>query len=494
MGNPSCASICSGGKLADIGLMAAGYTPLWGVEMDEAIADVANANVPALTLRQRVQDVAWGKLERPTLMWASPPCPNFSAAKTGGKETADDLAIADAVCAAIRTLTPPLFVLENVLKYRKSRSFGRICATLNALGYWFTEEHVNSADFGVPQTRRRLIVRACRGGLIAPLPNALPWVGWYSAIEDLIPTLPESAFAPWQLARLPEYLGASVLAHPNSDSDRFPAPEAGEPAFTVGTFSGGQPRAFLMRSTNAGQEWGKGYHEADEPAMTLTAQMNRDSRLPRGFLVSGQSVEGGAAAMRDGDDPSVTIAGNADRMRAFLIGGGNTQLAQVDSKARGADDPAFTVAANHSALTNQRAFIVHPNNQRRMTVRDEEEPVFTVMANGHDSRQPSLSPRAFIVDDQNGAQGKTDEARGLTIREAADPMFTLKAHHSKQPARAWLDEGRVVKMTPRALARFQSIPDSYQLPDVAKVSARVIGNAVPPLLAEAIGRSLMPHN
>jgi site-specific DNA-cytosine methylase len=41
-------------------------------------------------------------------------------------------------------------------------------------------------------------------------------------------------------------------------------------------------------------------------------------------------------------------------------------------------------------------------------------------------------------------------------------------------------------MTPQALARFQSIPDSYELPEKTSLACRIIGNAVAPLLMEKI--------
>jgi DNA (cytosine-5)-methyltransferase 1 len=41
-------------------------------------------------------------------------------------------------------------------------------------------------------------------------------------------------------------------------------------------------------------------------------------------------------------------------------------------------------------------------------------------------------------------------------------------------------------MTPRALARFQSFPDWYELPERASLACRIIGNAVPPLLMQRV--------
>jgi hypothetical protein len=55
------------------------------------------------------------------------------------------------------------------------------------LGYWLHVDVLNAADFGVPQTRRRLVVRAVRGGFVPHLPPKIAWRGWYDAIADLIP-------------------------------------------------------------------------------------------------------------------------------------------------------------------------------------------------------------------------------------------------------------------------------------------------------------------
>ena len=45
--------------------------------------------------------------------------------------------------------------------------------------------------------------------------------------------------------------------------------------------------------------------------------------------------------------------------------------------------------------------------------------------------------------------------------------------------------GRVVRMTPRCLARFQSFPDEYELPSQG-LAGKVIGMAVPPLMCQRI--------
>jgi site-specific DNA-cytosine methylase len=75
--------------------------------------------------------------------------------------------------------------------------------------------------------------------------------------------------------------------------------------------------------------------------------------------------------------------------------------------------------------------------------------------------------------------------RRVQTRVADDPSFTITAspHLDK---RAWLESGRVVQLTPRALARLQSIPDDYILPEGKTLACHVIGNAVPPKMYQKI--------
>ena len=285
------------------------------VEYDAQIAAVYAQNIGAHVQVARVEDVdysLWGALD---YLHASPVCKEYSAAKAGGAEGEGDIQSALAVVRALEATQPRVFTLENVGAYQHGQAYRRIVQWLNANGYMWHAEVLNSADFGVPQTRRRLILRAVRDALLPTLPSAVPWVGWYAAIEDLIPTFPESQFAPWQLARLPGEISGDIL-------------------------------------------------NGDAPAMTMTA---------------------------------------AQKPRAWLVG--------EDSKM------------------------------------------------------------GMVADDQ--------------------PSMTLVSSHRSGNTRAWLSAGRVVKMTPRALARFQSFPDSYVLPDRASLACTVIGNAVASLMMRRIVEQLI---
>lgn len=352
---------------ATLGAIDAGLTPLWGIEYDAKIAAVANDNFGGHVIVANILNIDPATLPAVDVLHASPPCPNFSVAKAGGCETPADINLARKVIRFVEVIRPRIFTLENVYGYRHSQSWRLIQDALFNAGYWVSMEHVNAADMGVPQTRQRMIVRAVRGGWVPYLPQARRWVGWYEAIEDLIPTLPASQFAPWQIKRLPEMLQTILVAH------------------------NGLPNQVM----------------AMEPAFTVTADQNQ--LYVRAFLaqVQGESGDG----IRFPDEPMQTVSAThgAGKYRAYLVDSRNTNQ-EYGKLHRTGDEPAITVTVND---------------------------------------RPSHMPRA------------------------------------------WLDSGRVVAMTPRALARFQSFPDSYRLPDNRTLAARGIGNALPPLVYRRILEGLI---
>ena len=75
------------------------------------------------------------------------------------------------------------------------------------------------------------------------------------------------------------------------------------------------------------------------------------------------------------------------------------------------------------------------------------------------------------------------------------PSWTIDAHISKDsyryiyPNRPRVEPPRTISV--REAARLQSFPDAFVFPEALTYAFRQIGNAVPPLLAKAIGESLM---
>jgi site-specific DNA-cytosine methylase len=411
------ATIGGGGGGFEAGAVEAGLVPVWTVECDSAVAAVHELNFKADVVLARAEDVDYRSLKSPYWLHMSPVCKNASVAKKDGKEEAEDVSMAEACARAIRECLAPRVSVENVWGYRNFESFRIILRALEELDYGFDYWHLNAANYGVPQTRKRLILLASkthRPRRPAPTHAKNPsaqvdlfgsaslrrWVGWYEAIEDLIPGLPESKFAEWQLRRLGDYS-------------------------PIGTF------LQITGATSSHPETrGNGVKEVSEPSNTVTTWSLKDAR-------------------------------------AFIVDSFNS---------------------SHANIT-----------------RLDGSPVFTVTSNNGNGR---LNPvRAFIL---NGKNTRATTNEPFTLREASDPCFTVTATDASErhkafvegipqtqatliPQRDWLLHGRVVSMTPRALARFQSIPDSYALPDKAGLACLVVGNAVPSLLAKVLIESAATH-
>ncbi len=312
---PTLRTLFSGGELFGVGAQQAGYTHADGYELEPKIAAVAQLN----GFDVRVADVCavdYAALPTVNHLHASPSCKNASNANQKGvdengdplpRETEQDLACADAVCRAIAAHQGETFTLENVYGYRTFQSFDRIREALRAADFSYEYWHLTAADYGVPQTRKRLILIARRGLCRIQRPNPThrdggdmfhpPWIGWYAAIADILHTLPPTTPAPWQEARLPAELRAPLLV------------------------------------SNAKTEYGDGLRDADEPALAVTTQQ-------------------------------------VGRLRAYIVGGGNTQLGQVDSFARPEDAPMFTVSASDGARKVAAAYLLDGDNGRVWGLRE----------------------------------------------------------------------------------------------------------------------------
>lgn len=299
-------TLFSGGELFGVGAGHAGYRHLDGYEISPTIAAVACLN----GFDVRVADVC--AVEHATLppadhLHASPSCKNASQARHPGtdahgeklpRETAQDLACADAVCRAIAAHQGETFTLENVWGYRAFESFDRIRAALSAAGFSYEYWHLNAADYGVPQTRKRLIMIARRGLCRVQRPHPThrqggdmfhaPWVGWYAAIEDILHTLPPTTPARWQLARMPKAIRESIL----------------------------------LQSKNTGQQWGDGTRGACEPAFSIMTDP-KPSHMPKAYLLAGDNarVDTGEPIVRRADEPAMTMRSTRTSVhRAYTAG------------------------------------------------------------------------------------------------------------------------------------------------------------------------------
>jgi DNA-cytosine methyltransferase len=276
----------------DIALRERGFDVI-GIEIDDDIANVNRIN-GGNVITADILDVDPEPYTGCDLMHFSPPCPSFSIANQGSSETEHDRLLAHKMAEFIIVCQPQYFTLENVYLYRKSESWAIVRNALLAQGYGLDFWHLNAADYGVPQSRKRMIVIARRDGRKAqkPFPThsknvdmfTLPWKGWYQAIEDLIPSLEETQPANWQIKSIPDELKVMLLPVNGEYSTYF---ECISPAPTISSgHDAGKYRAFIINSQNTTR--GLTIRAKESPMMTVSANILEKNSPPIALIVGGQ--------------------------------------------------------------------------------------------------------------------------------------------------------------------------------------------------------------
>lgn len=260
------ATLFSSAEFFGVGAEAAGLEHCFGIEVDLRIAAVAWRNgFNVLVGDMRDFAFAWlasvfGSL---FLLHASPPCTRASRSNSTSQEARLDLELAQATVRAITRLRPRFFTLENVVEYRHFAAFALIVNSLESLNYHVIFWNINFADYGVPQTRQRLILVAHRdGGRVtkpspthAKQPNLFCrcWVGWHEALKNTnaLDSLPNADFSPSQVRRLQRYgfdphQEVGFLADVRNTTRKNTVRRVHEPSFTiVATMSKGHAKGRL---------------------------------------------------------------------------------------------------------------------------------------------------------------------------------------------------------------------------------------------------------
>jgi len=247
----------------------------------------------------------------------SPPCQDHSLANTKKDPTSDRANLLLHCYQHTRVFDPEIIILENVKGYKKAQVYQEYVQFLELIGYQVADYILNAADFGVAQSRERLIMIATKSGepvpVITPTHSRQQWIGWYEAIQDLIPDLPESKLTEAQ---------ERAIAHQLESS-----PE----------------KAILVNSRNT-RKHGYPARKDSEPCWTIAASDNFPSRMPKAFLVQRVGYYDGKPQTRLGSEPCWTLKaaladdGKGGRGRAKVIDcaldGGEVRSLDVKSLAR----------------------------------------------------------------------------------------------------------------------------------------------------------------
>jgi DNA (cytosine-5)-methyltransferase 1 len=309
----------SGAGGACLGAEAEGLESVGGIEIDGYCVDLHRKNFGDGIRHESILDTPIEQLPDFDFLWGSPPCPSFSSAKTDGVETLEDIAQAKKIADIIYAKKPRYFALENVRGYVGSESFERIFLELQSLGYNIHSDVYDAADWGLPQNRHRLILRASRD----PLGNLSqthsktgglwwkPWNGWYNAIFDLLPSCKPSHLTERQIQAL-ENKG----------------------------WYGDILKGLAVSSEYMGSNGAIG--RADElPIGIITTQSK-----PAAVLVEGKGSPSRYCTLLNPHEPSNTITASTDRQVARAVIIERTGYGDRDPITRQSDEPSQTIRAS----------------------------------------------------------------------------------------------------------------------------------------------------
>lgn len=225
----SVISLFSGGLGLDLGLEQAGFTIRAAVECNRFAVQTITNNRPNIKLIPRklqkvttkaILDAAGMEPGEPTVVTAGPSCQSFSTAGQRGSVSDPRGVMFRGFLRVVKQTRPRFFVMENVkgvlsaaIKHRALKDRGPGCPPLKpeeelgsafrlilkelrAIGYYVVFDVLNAADYGVPQTRERVIFIGSRDGEPVCMPKPthardgagglLPWVTIMEALEGLV--------------------------------------------------------------------------------------------------------------------------------------------------------------------------------------------------------------------------------------------------------------------------------------------------------------------
>lgn len=227
MSKPKLMSFFSGAFGLDIGLEEAGFDVIWANEIEKDFANTIKLNRPYVNVCQadmteldplkimRELGLKVGELD---LMAGGPPCQSFS---TAGRRLSINDPRGNLMLRYVQWINifrPKYFILENVkgllsapIKHTPHAQRGKdwtptpeeahgsalrlVLAEIEKIGYKVNYRLINTANYGVPQTRERVVMLGSRDGDILEFPepthakdgkNGLrPWVTLREALSNI---------------------------------------------------------------------------------------------------------------------------------------------------------------------------------------------------------------------------------------------------------------------------------------------------------------------
>lgn len=230
-------SLFSGAGGLDLGFRMAGHEIIWANDIYGDAVETYRHNLGDHIVCEDISRIAAEDIPDCDIIIGGFPCQGFSVANTKRHESDERNALYKELIRIIKAKSPKFFLAENVkglTNLAQGKVFQMILHDFAELGYKVKSKILNAADYGVPQTRERVIIVGVRNDIdfdyVYPLPthskeesDGLPrWVSVGKAMSaipdpDLPNNLPNHEYSKYKL-NFNGYLG-----HRQLDPDR-PAP------------------------------------------------------------------------------------------------------------------------------------------------------------------------------------------------------------------------------------------------------------------------------
>jgi DNA (cytosine-5)-methyltransferase 1 len=224
-------SLFSGAGGLDLGLIKAGHTIVWANDFDEDAVKTYKLNVGDHIVLGDIKTIKNSQIPDCDVVVGGFPCQGFSLANLKRDGSDERNTLYKEFVRVVKAKKPKCFIAENVkgiLSIENGEVIKRILSDFSSLGYDVDYKLFNTANFGVPQIRQRVIIAGVKKTIGKKFPFPTPthtkdsWVSIKSAI-DHFPEPNDSADIPNHICSKYKVTIRNFTGHRKTDPDK-PSP------------------------------------------------------------------------------------------------------------------------------------------------------------------------------------------------------------------------------------------------------------------------------
>ncbi len=196
---PTFIDLFSGSGGLTLGFEQAAFANVFSVDFDQTFNKTYSRNFPSHTLiKKNITELTTEEIrtlikkQKIDVVVGGPPCQGFSMAGSIGRKFVDDPRnyLFKEFARVVDAVSPDFFIMENVARlytHNQGKTRAEILETFKKIGYNVKVKVINTADYGVPQQRRRTIFIGTKldVNIIFPKPLGSKPVSVKDAIDDL---------------------------------------------------------------------------------------------------------------------------------------------------------------------------------------------------------------------------------------------------------------------------------------------------------------------